>query len=444
MNPLYTLGRQARLPPNSESVVLSGIWYTSWTMPTNDIEQQGNGDSDHPSSGFVDLGKRLPLYFQLLVSLGDQNKLRPEEQQLLTKWMQRLAQKTGGVAGFVPLVKQVPELLNDLAILLTFVDSTRSERLARALEEAGLSEHVVAEDLEFIQSTFAGAGATAGDQLVYAAQLVAEGASTAASAVGNAASTAAQTIASAPSAIGEAAVGAGAAAVDHAGYAAHAVADGAFTAAGVVGGAVSTAVQTMASVPSAVGAASAHFWPRPSAPVDPQSEGVDPETPQEDAEGVCPPADTSIGVNHLIQLHSLDVEFGEQTLNRMIEKFLPKSDALRSLYIELVPGLVRVTADVTLPVLGARKIEADLAPTIQGSKLFLKLERASIPLIPKRVIVGAVAGQVAHPDLQAEGDSLIVDLRPFLTLYEVELGCSRVIVDQGRLRLVSGAASEAR
>ena len=138
----------------------------------------------------------------------------------------------------------------------------------------------------------------------------------------------------------------------------------------------------------------------------------------------------------MIRIPALDLTLEQDTLNRIAQEHLPKTEALRSLSIEMLPGLLRLNIDGSLPVLGNRMVVADLSVGLQGNELWLRLEKTNVPLIPKAAIVGIVASQVNLAGLRAEGATLILDLIQLFSKYELETKVNTVIVEQGSMRII--------
>lgn len=138
----------------------------------------------------------------------------------------------------------------------------------------------------------------------------------------------------------------------------------------------------------------------------------------------------------MIRIPALDLILEQDTLNRIAQTRLPKTESLRSLVIELLPGMIRLNIDGTLPLVGNRTVVADLSVGLQGNELLLRLEKTNVPLIPKAAIVGVVAGQVSLPGLRAEGATLILDLMPLFSKYEIQTQVNTVIVERGSMRLI--------
>lgn len=138
----------------------------------------------------------------------------------------------------------------------------------------------------------------------------------------------------------------------------------------------------------------------------------------------------------MIRIPALDVLLEQSTLNKIAMEHLPKSDALRSLAIEMMPGMIRLNIDGKFPMLGDRTVVADLSVALQGNEIWLKLERTNVPLIPKGAIVGIVASQVNVEGVRAEGASLIVDLVRLFSHYEVETTVNTVVVEQRYMRII--------
>lgn len=138
----------------------------------------------------------------------------------------------------------------------------------------------------------------------------------------------------------------------------------------------------------------------------------------------------------MIRIPALDVIVEQDTLNRIAQKWLPRSSSLRSFALELLPNLIRLHIEGRLPVVGDKAVTADLSGELRGNELWLKLERTSLPLIPKAALVGIVASQAGHEALRAEGSHLVLDLERLFAKYEVETRVHAVAVMQGEARLM--------
>jgi hypothetical protein len=138
----------------------------------------------------------------------------------------------------------------------------------------------------------------------------------------------------------------------------------------------------------------------------------------------------------MIRIPALDVTLEQDTLNRIARERMPKTEALRNLTVEMLPGLIRLFIDGSLPLVGNRTVEADLSVSLNGNELWLKLEKTNVPLIPKAAIVGLVASQVNLEGVRAEGASLIVDLVRLFAEFELETQVNTVMVDRGSMRII--------
>jgi hypothetical protein len=138
----------------------------------------------------------------------------------------------------------------------------------------------------------------------------------------------------------------------------------------------------------------------------------------------------------MIRIPALDVILEQDTLNRIAREHLPKTESLRNLRIEMLPGMIRLHIDGSLPLVGNRTVEADLSVALNGNELWQKLEKTNVPLIPKAAIVGIVASQVNLEGMRAEGATLIVDLVRLFARYELQTQVNTVIVDRGSMRVI--------
>ena len=143
----------------------------------------------------------------------------------------------------------------------------------------------------------------------------------------------------------------------------------------------------------------------------------------------------------MIRIPALDVILEQGTLNRIAAEHLPKSDKLRSLSIELNPGMIRLIIDGSFPMLGDRTVTADLSVTLQGNEMWLRLERTNVPLVPKGAIVGIVATQVKVEGLRAEGSALVLDMVRAFSHYELETTVKVLHVDRGYMRIICQSES---
>jgi hypothetical protein len=138
----------------------------------------------------------------------------------------------------------------------------------------------------------------------------------------------------------------------------------------------------------------------------------------------------------MIRIPALDVVVEQDTLNRVADQWIPKSEMLRSLQLELIPGMIHVHIEGKLPLVGDRRVTAELSVELRGNELWLKLERTSVPLIPKAALVSLVVSQAKQASLRAEGSSLVLDLEALFREYEVQTRVHSVTVEQGQGRLL--------
>jgi hypothetical protein len=108
---------------------------------------------------------------------------------------------------------------------------------------------------------------------------------------------------------------------------------------------------------------------------------------------------------------------------------------LRSVRLEILPGLIRLHIDGQLPLVGDRVVTADLSASLRGGELWMRLERTSVPLLPKAALVNLVASQAQLPELRADGANLILDLTALFRQYEIETTVSSLEIESGRARL---------
>jgi hypothetical protein len=138
----------------------------------------------------------------------------------------------------------------------------------------------------------------------------------------------------------------------------------------------------------------------------------------------------------MIRIPALDVVVEQDTLNRVADQWIPKSEMLRSLQLELLPGTVHVHIEGKLPLVGDRRVTAELSVGLRGNELWLKLERTSVPLIPKAALVSLVVSQAKQEALRADGAALVLDLAALFHKYEVETRVHSVSVESGQGRLL--------
>jgi hypothetical protein len=137
----------------------------------------------------------------------------------------------------------------------------------------------------------------------------------------------------------------------------------------------------------------------------------------------------------MIRIPALDLILEMDTLNHILQEWIPKSKALRSLAIELCPGVIRLNIDGRLPMLGDRSMTADLSVELRGDEVWLKLERMSVPL-PKAAVVGLIASQARQEALRAEGSSLVFDLSVLFRRYEIATQIQSITAEAGQLHLI--------
>ncbi|MBW3625945.1 MAG: hypothetical protein KY468_21335 [Armatimonadetes bacterium] len=138
----------------------------------------------------------------------------------------------------------------------------------------------------------------------------------------------------------------------------------------------------------------------------------------------------------MIRIPARDIILEQGTLNRIAQEHLPKTETLRSLNLELLPGLIRLHIDGTLPLVGNRTVVADLSVSLQGNELWLRLEKTNVPLIPKAAIVSIVASQANINGLRAEGASLVLNMVEAFAYYELQTQVNTVHVEQGSMRVI--------
>ncbi len=138
----------------------------------------------------------------------------------------------------------------------------------------------------------------------------------------------------------------------------------------------------------------------------------------------------------MIRIPALDLILEQDTLNRIVAERLPRSHSCRSLSFAIEPNLIRLTMDGQLPIIGDSTVTADLSTELRGNELWLRLERTSVPLIPKAAVVNMVASQVKGEAIRAEGASLVLDLVALFARYEVETKVHSVVVDRGLVRVM--------
>jgi hypothetical protein len=138
----------------------------------------------------------------------------------------------------------------------------------------------------------------------------------------------------------------------------------------------------------------------------------------------------------MIRIPALDVILEQDTLNRIADERLPKTPAFRSMSLEILPNLIRFFIDAKLPLVGDSSVTADLTTELRGNELWLRLERTSLPLVPKAAVVGMVASQIKLEGVRAEGSSLVLDLVRLFSQFEVETQVHSLVVDRGYVRVM--------
>lgn len=138
----------------------------------------------------------------------------------------------------------------------------------------------------------------------------------------------------------------------------------------------------------------------------------------------------------MIRIPALDLILEQDTLNRMAQEWIPKSQALRSVSLELQSNMIRLTLDGRLPLVGDRSITADLSVDLRGDEVWLRLERTSVPLIPKPAVVSLVVSSAKLDALRADGPNMVLDLARLFRQYEVETHVHGIAVEPGSVRVM--------
>jgi hypothetical protein len=138
----------------------------------------------------------------------------------------------------------------------------------------------------------------------------------------------------------------------------------------------------------------------------------------------------------MIRIPALDLILEQDTLNRISQRWIPETQLLRSLRLEILPQLIRIFIEGQLPLVGDREVSADLSTELRGDELWLRLERTSVPLVPKAALVSLIASQAKQEALRAEGACLVLSLDLLFLKYEIQTKVSSLSVDRGQVRLL--------